>query len=99
VTEELIIKNKQVLLEEISANLNNMAELINQVIGMQPPENPAIDSAFLRNAIIGISNSLGFAMAALNQYYIFESGEIPEGERPMGFIGLNEEIRECKAKH
>jgi hypothetical protein len=38
-------------------------------------------------------------MAALNQYYIFESGEIPEGERPMGFIGLNEEIRECKAKH
>jgi hypothetical protein len=98
-TDELIRRNKEVLFEEISINLNNISEFINQAIGMQPHENPSIDAAMLRNVLIGISNSLGFAIAAINQYYIFESGEIPEGERPMGFMGLNEELRkDCNCK-
>ena len=92
-TDELIRRNKQVLLEEIGCNLSNISEFINQAIGMQPCKKAEIDAAMLRNVLIGISNSLGFAIASLNQYYIFESGEIPEGERPMGFSGLNEELK------
>lgn len=92
--EKFIEKNKEVLLEEIAINLNEMNETIIQIMTSDISKNPAIDNSFLRNYIIGISQNLGYAIACFNQYNAFITGDLGKAPKPIGFGALIEKKEE-----
>lgn len=89
-SDDFINQNKQALLQEIGKNLNSISDIVFSIVGQPADENAQIDSTLARNALIGIAHHLGFITAVFNQYWIFETGKIPEEKHPMGFSTMTE---------
>ena len=77
--------NKSALLEEMAENINAIVEILQQVYIKNPDENARVDAAFLRNALMAISQSSGYISALFNQYIVLATGQVKEKCKPIGF--------------
>lgn len=85
-----IEKNKEALLEEMAGNINEIISSLANVIQNTPIENVEHDAAYLRNALIIMSQNAGQLASNFNQYIVFTKGDIPK-TKPIGFRALMED--------
>lgn len=85
-----IEKNKEALLEEMAGNINEIINSLANVVHNTPIENAEHDAAYLRNALILMSQNAGQLASNFNQYVVFTKGEMPK-TKPIGFRALMED--------
>ena len=82
--DELIEKNKEMLLQEMSTAINGLNTDINSIINVND------ESGMITEKIIhGVALNVGYLTALFNQYYVLLTGETNE-TKPMGFRSFNE---------
>jgi hypothetical protein len=99
--EELIERNKEALIQEASRSFNSIVEVLNDIVSEETTGEPAKDLDLVRQQLMALSLNVGFLGAIMNQLIIFITGIVPddeEGEKPMGFASMMEEVKPKKSK-
>lgn len=94
--KEFMKNNQKAILEEMGATLNEISVVMNEIAGMSPMEKPRYESAILRSALIAMGQGFGYIVALYNQYMVFETGEVGQKAKPIGFAALNNGCKEKK---
>ena len=97
-TDEMIDKNKEALLQEIGGGISESVEALSAVITTST-ETPEDKIEVLYSSLMMLSQNLGYMAACYNQLMIFQNGSLPDtGDKSIGFKAMADDIEDKKEK-